>query len=435
MVYGAPDKKCSTCGSDNPENAQFCAGCGTSLSAPTSIGVEAVQDNSIRYHGLDALRGMAMLLGIVLHAALPYIPNVEAFWPADESSSHVINTIFQFIHIWRMPLFFILAGFFANLIISKKSWKSWWGNRLLRIGLPIIVFSPLMSLTLPWIFKYGGTGEFVFFYSDAGQPFHLWFLWQLMIFVIFTAIFRLPYLLGVGVLNSLNRIGLGFIGSVFRKSKSVLSGILFRSRFPIVFIILCSVINLPTGGELIINPIASGLYFAIGYSLYGNASLFTFLKTHWRRYFLAGLVAFTLYMILESKNLVTDIYSTDMKGDEYLKAISEPFAIIIVSIKIICGVLFSYAFIGLAENRFGSYNAKLRFISDGAYWMYLIHLPIVTLITFFMFNLHIPIEIKFLIAIVMTSIICLGTYKYFVRSTLIGILLNGKRHPFKIAGL
>ena len=427
--------KCPRCGYDNPEVHQFCGGCGTSLSAHTGIGVEAVEDNSIRYHGLDALRGITMLLGIVLHAALPYIPNVEAFWPADESSSHVINTIFQFIHIWRMPLFFILAGFFANLIISKKSWRSWWGNRFLRIALPIIVFFPVMSLTLPWIFKYGKTGDFIFFYSDVGQPFHLWFLWQLMIFVISTAIFRLPYLLGVGVLKALNRIGLGFIGDVFGESKSVLSSILFRSRFPIVFIILCSVINLPTQGELIVNPIASGLYFVIGYSLYGNASLFTFLKAHWRRYFLAGLVAFTLYMILESKNLVTDIYSTDMKGDEYLKAISEPFAIIIVSIKIICGVLFSYAFIGLAEKRFGAYNPRLRFISDGAYWMYLIHLPIVTFITFFMFNFHMPIEIKFLIAIVMTSIICLGTYKYFVRSTPIGILLNGRRYPFKMTGL
>jgi len=427
--------KCPACGNDNPADAQFCVRCGTSLSAHTGIGTKAVQDNSIRYHGLDALRGMAMLLGIVLHAALPYMPNVEAFWPADESSSHVINTIFQFIHIWRMPLFFILAGFFANLIISKKSWRSWWGNRFLRIALPIIVFFPVMSLTLPWIFKYGKTGDFIFFYSDVGQPFHLWFLWQLMIFVISTAIFRLPYLLGVGVLKALNRIGLGFIGNVFGESKSVLSSILFRSRFPIVFIILCSVINLPTQGELIVNPIASGLYFVIGYSLYGNASLFTFLKAHWRRYFLAGLVAFTLYMILESKNLVTDIYSTDMKGDEYLKAISEPFAIIIVSIKIICGVLFSYAFIGLAEKRFGAYNPRLRFISDGAYWMYLIHLPIVTFITFFMFNFHMPIEIKFLIAIVMTSIICLGTYKYFVRSTPIGILLNGRRYPFKMTEL
>ena len=80
-------------------------------------------------------------------------------------------------------------------------------------------------------------------------------------------------------------------------------------------------------------------------------------------------------------------------------------------------------------------NPKSRFISDGAYWMYLIHLPIVTLVTFFMFNVHMPIEIKFLIAIAVTSLICLGTYKYLVRSTLIGTLLNGKRYSFKLTGL
>ena len=388
--------------------------------------------HSIRYHGLDALRGIAMLLGIVLHAALPYIPNVEAFWPADESSSHVINIIFQFIHIWRMPLFFILAGFFAKLVISRKSWRNWWGNRFLRIGLPIIVFFPLMSLTIPWIFQYGKTGKFIFFYSDEGQPFHLWFLWQLMTFVIFTAVFRFPYLLGVGVVNALNRIGLGFISNVFRKSKSLLSGILFRSRFPIAFIILCFVINLPTQGELVVNPIASGLYFVIGYSLYENALLFTFLKANWRYYFIAGLVAFTLYVILESKNLVTDIYSSNIAGDEYLRAISEPFAAITVFIKIICAVLFSYAFIGLSENRFGSFNPKLRFISDGAYWMYLIHLPIVTLITFFMFGWTIPVAYKFLLAVVVTSAICLISYRYLVRPTYIGMLLNGKRHPWKL---
>ena len=219
------------------------------------------------------------------------------------------------------------------------------------------------------------------------------------------------------------------------RSRSISSGILFRSRFPLVFIILCCVVNLPTQGELIFNPIASALYFTVGFSLHGNPHLFNFLKAHWRYYLLAGLASFISYMILEFMNLVTDIYSTEMKGDEYLKAISEPFAIITVSIKIICGVLFSYAFIGLSEKRFGAYNPRLRFISDGAYWMYLIHLPIVTLITFVMFNFHMPIEIKFLIAIVMTSIICLGTYKYFVRSTPIGLLLNGKRHVFSIRGL
>ena len=132
-------------------------------------------------------------------------------------------------------------------------------------------------------------------------------------------------------------------------------------------------------------------------------------------------------MILESKSGVVELYSTDATGEGYLRAILEPFTVTVVSLKIICAILFSYAFIGLSENRFGFYNTRLRFISDGAYWMYLIHLPIVTLTTFMMFDLHMPIDIKFLIAIAVTSIICLGTYKYLVRSTLIGILLNGQR--------
>ena len=427
---------CPACGNENSEDVQFCRWCGTSLSVPAGIGVEAVQDNSIRYHGLDALRGMAMLLGIVLHAALPYI-GADDFWPSDRSSSHVISAIFHFIHIWRMPLFFILAGFFANLVIDRKSWKSWWGNRLLRIGLPILVFFPLMSLTLPWIFKYGRTEEFLFFYSNEGQPFHLWFLWHLIIFVILTALFRFHYLLGASVFRSLDRIGMGFIGNACRKSRRALSGVLFRSRFPIGFIIACWVVNFSTGGELILNLGASLLYFVFGYSLYRNSSLFMFLKTQWKYYFLAGTVGFTLFMIVTfamSSNVPTDIYDDDIASAIETEKRLRMLWLLQYALKIVCGVLFSYAFIGLAEKKFGSSSAKIRFISDGAYWMYLIHLPIVTLITFFMFRLHIPIEIKFIIAIVLTSMICLITYKYCVRSTFIGVLLNGKRHSSKIAG-
>ena len=37
--------KCTGCGSDNPENAQFCGGCGVSLSAstPTAVGIDAAE--------------------------------------------------------------------------------------------------------------------------------------------------------------------------------------------------------------------------------------------------------------------------------------------------------------------------------------------------------------------------------------------------------
>jgi hypothetical protein len=49
------------------------------------------------------------------------------------------------------------------------------------------------------------------------------------------------------------------------------------------------------------------------------------------------------------------------------------------------------------------------------------------MITFAMFSISIPVEIKFILSIVMTSVIGVVTYKYVVRGTVVGLLLNGKR--------
>ena len=226
-----------------------------------------------------------MVLGIVLHAALPYIPGMpSSIWPSDNSSSYPIKIIFEFIHMWRMPLFFMLAGFFANLIITRKSWVFWCSNRFLRVGLPTAVFFPVMGLTLPWIWKYGSTGEFYFFYSNAGQPFHLWFLWHLLIFVLFSIVFRIPCKSFVALLQLLNGIGLEILTSFLHKLKNVIAAIIFRSKLPIGFIFACGVTNLWAGGELIINPLGSGLYFLFGFSLYKNPSLFSFVKKEWKTF-------------------------------------------------------------------------------------------------------------------------------------------------------
>jgi len=150
------------------------------------------------------------------------------------------------------------------------------------------------------------------------------------------------------------------------------------------------------------------------------------MKSYWQYYLGTAIILFALYVILGiiETNLPRDIYSqstTDIQPNllQWLQYL----------LKIICAVLFSYAFIGLAESKLGSYNRKIRFISDGSYWMYLIHLPIVTFITFAMFEWSIPAIYKFLLAIVVTTLICLTTYKYLVRSTFISIFLNGKRYP------
>lgn len=71
-----------------------------------------MQDNR-RYHSLDALRGIMMMLGIVLHASQWYItePPGGIPMPRDASTSYLFDVIMHFIHSFRMPLFFVLAGF------------------------------------------------------------------------------------------------------------------------------------------------------------------------------------------------------------------------------------------------------------------------------------------------------------------------------------
>ena len=173
------------------------------------------------------------------------------------------------------------------------------------------------------------------------------------------------------------------------------------------------IFNLFSGAELITNPLASGLYFLFGYRLYKNNLLFDFIKSNWKYYLIGGLTVTIIFFILNTQ--VSNFAKEDVRWIPW------------VILKISSAVLLSFSFIGLAEDKFSNLNPMVRFISDSSYWVYLIHLPLVAFITFFMFKITIFAELKFLVAIILTTAICLVTYKYLVRSTIIGILLNGKK--------
>jgi fucose 4-O-acetylase-like acetyltransferase len=65
-----------------------------------------------RRYDLDAIRGFAMLLGIVLHAAIPFMP----YWQDGDVGGGFLSGLFEFIHGFRMPLFFILSGYFTTML-------------------------------------------------------------------------------------------------------------------------------------------------------------------------------------------------------------------------------------------------------------------------------------------------------------------------------
>ena len=68
-----------------------------------------------RRHDLDALRAVAMLLGIVLHAALSFAP--IPWTVSDSQQGEFYYVLFACIHGFRMPLFFMLSGFFTACLL------------------------------------------------------------------------------------------------------------------------------------------------------------------------------------------------------------------------------------------------------------------------------------------------------------------------------
>ena len=90
-----------------------------------------------RLYYLDAMRSILMMLGIVLHAAIIFGSDS---WLLEESErSSIYNSIVDFIHLFRMPAFFIVSGFFCHMTISRYGSKLFLKVRTPRILIPLLV--------------------------------------------------------------------------------------------------------------------------------------------------------------------------------------------------------------------------------------------------------------------------------------------------------
>ena len=124
----------------------------------------------VRYHGLDLLRGVAMALGVVLHAPLAFITPeiwkaVDVPWYEVPKTEDWVLMLLVWIHQWRMPVFFLLAGFFGLMMLRRRGALAFLGDRIVRLGLTLALFGLIIDAINPPIdFELG----------------HLWFLYHLL---------------------------------------------------------------------------------------------------------------------------------------------------------------------------------------------------------------------------------------------------------------
>jgi hypothetical protein len=89
-----------------------------------------------RRHDLDALRAFAMLLGIGLHAAMSF----TGMWVVRDVKPDAIFTwFFSATHGFRMPLFFLVSGFFTMMLYRQRGKAALLKQRFKRVFIPFIL--------------------------------------------------------------------------------------------------------------------------------------------------------------------------------------------------------------------------------------------------------------------------------------------------------
>jgi hypothetical protein len=372
-----------------------------------------------RLHALDAVRGLALLLGIVLHATLSFIPAPIHFWMVeDRRPSFFLAILFFIIHIFRMTTFFLIAGFFAHLSFHRRGTRAFIRDRLRRIALPLLIGWLIMFaivVAVGWIFS-------------GYALFHLWFLYVLLELYAAVLILRAVMVLidrDGKIRGSADRLFIAVVRSPFGPAVASIpvAILLAADRQWLRATDLSPLLTgIPTPGAFLTSLrglLAYGVAFGVGWFLHRNIELLQELARRW---------ALNLCLAFALTTAILCIITTSLTGGD---TTSRSTLIISIAAGVTCYALAAwaatFALIGIAIRFFSGFSSVRRYIADSSYWLYLIHLPIVVGLQIAVSRLDWPWPVKFVAILAAAFSLLFASYQLFVRHTFIGAALNGVR--------
>ena len=386
------------------------------------------ENKSERYHDLDAVRAFALLLGVALHGVMSFVePRIWVV--ADRSTGIGFDIAFYVIHIFRMTTFFVLAGFFARMMMQKKGVVNFIGNRLKRIALPLVVFWPI---ALTAIIAIAIVANAPVPGTPAAPPppaptlatfplTHLWFLYALLLFYAGAVVIK--------VVTDVLHVG-GFLGRILDKVVGVLTKSDLISAVLIIPVFLAFYSNpqwlmwmgiLTPDAGFVPNLMATAGFttaFTFGWWLNRRADLLDHLMNRWWLYGVSALVGTCWCLnIVGAKASFVPVNGHDHPLYAALYALT--------------AWSWTFALIGGARAFLKRENPMVRYLADASYWVYLVHIPVVMGLQYAVMKLDWPAEPKAAIVLIGTVVLALVTYQLFVRYSFIGTILNGRRRKAK----
>lgn len=377
-------------------------------------------DRQPRYHSLDALRASMMLLGIWLHTVVGYSRN--GGWPyKDAHPTAAFDWTLGLIHSFRMPLFMAVAGFFGALLWAKRGRAGFVANRAQRILLPFVAgwlaVLPLSMLMAAYSRCWTLTGALAFFTSGAFAPHlhpgHLWFL-EYLVVLYAVAWLAVPLVLRLPA-RFLRAANAGFsrlVASAWAGPVLGVAGTLTLLTMRHGFL------DDPPGFLPVPRIIVAYLVpFAFGWLLHANAFLLTALERRAWANTAAAAALFVGYVLAVSPH-----ERSWGEAARYVRAFAG-------------GLLMWLLILGLSGlfSRYAAGERPLwRYLSDGSYWMYIVHMPVVMAFQIALAGVPLASELKVLLVVPASFVALVASYDLLVRSTWVGVLLNGRRYARRL---
>lgn len=386
---------------------------------------------STRLDYLDATRAFALLLGVVFHASLSFMPVYIGWAAQDVSTSPVVGMFTAASHSFRMELFFLLAGFFGRHTLHRKGTGAFIRSRLLRVVVPFVagwfLLRPL--LVSGWIMGASGLRGDVDVWAGLRGGFqtlaslpagiftgtHLWFLY---------------YLALVTAMALAARALAGADGP----GRAAIAG---RADAVVAWLA-----HSPARLPLLAVPTAAALWFMRGWGVdtpdqslrpslpvlvvYGGFFAFGWMlerRREWLGRFArptpavwaaaaAGLAAMLLLGGFQGNP--GHPWSLPARAGHALGCALAMWSLVFLSI-------------GCFKRLCRRPNPIVRHLADSSYWMYLIHLPVVVWLQVAVAEVPLHWSLKLGFISLATVALSWITYDLLVRPTFLGWALNGRR--------
>jgi glucans biosynthesis protein C len=361
-----------------------------------------------RLHHLDALRALTMLLILPAHALA--LIGMQGGWNDAERATY------WSIHVFRLPLFFLVAGFFGALLLQARGRGALLRNRALRIGAPLLVgaaiVAPVLTLELQGISPLHRPGvEGLAAFADP-HPSYLWFLWYLTLLY--------------AVVLFAQRL-LGHRSWPLKRLTAASRRLLSRSAAPLLLAIPTALCLYRQPDWMASSPSESfvpqidllvyyAIFFAGGWLLFGARGSREAIEARPRLYICIAAATFVPALALY-------LLQSEPAGASRWFHLLALLLLSVVTWSLVFGLL------GVSRHYLHAPHPRLRYWADASYWIYLSHLPVMAAIALVLFSIPMPESLRLIVLIVATLAVVYPAYGAFVRHSAIGRVLHGPRPP------